>query len=116
MQPSSTTSGAAPPGQAMTGVPQASDSSITRPKGSFQRIGKSVARAPASSLTFSSWVTSATYSTASPSRGSTSYSKNVCSQGSLSLPASLIGMSALRAATMARWAPFSGAIRPRYTT
>ena len=45
--PCSTISGAEPSGKAITGVPQASDSSITRPNGSGQRIGISnAARAP----------------------------------------------------------------------
>ena len=44
--PSRTTSGTEPSGKAITGVPHASDSTITRPNGSGQRIGMSSARAP----------------------------------------------------------------------
>ena len=41
--PCSMISGSAPDGKAMTGVPAAMDSAMTRPNGSGQRIGKSVA-------------------------------------------------------------------------
>ena len=43
--PSRTTSGTEPSGKAITGVPQTSDSTITSPNGSGQRIGISSARA-----------------------------------------------------------------------
>ncbi len=56
--PSVTTSGAAPSGKASTGVPQAMASIITMPNGSFQRMGKSRAEAPARSSSLRSWETS----------------------------------------------------------
>jgi len=43
--PVATISGAEPSGNAITGVPQASASTMTRPNGSAQRIGISSARA-----------------------------------------------------------------------
>ena len=45
--PSTITSGTEPRRSAITGVPAASDSIITRPKGSGQSLGNRVARAPA---------------------------------------------------------------------
>ena len=62
LRPCSITSGTAPRRVAITGVPQAIDSIMTRPKGSSQSIGKSVARAFWSSSTFSPCVTSPRYS------------------------------------------------------
>ena len=52
-RPGSITSGTAPQRDAITGVPHAIDSIITRPNGSSHSIGKSVARACWSSSTFS---------------------------------------------------------------
>ena len=54
----STTSGAAPSGKASTGVPQAMASIMTMPNGSFHRMGKRRAEAPASSSSLRSWDTS----------------------------------------------------------
>ena len=65
-RPSATTSGTAPRRVAITGVPQAIDSIITRPNGSSHSIGKSVARASWSSSSFSDWLTSPRYSTRPP--------------------------------------------------
>ena len=52
LTPSSITSGTAPWRVAITGVPQAIDSIMTRPNGSSHSIGTSVARAFCSSSTF----------------------------------------------------------------
>ena len=68
LRPCSITSGTAPQRVAITGVPHAIDSIITRPNGSSHSIGKSVARASWSSSTFSPWVTSPRYSIR-PGRG-----------------------------------------------
>ena len=46
LRPGSITSGTEPRRQAITGVPQAMASVITRPKGSGQSMGNSSARAP----------------------------------------------------------------------
>ena len=62
LRPSSITSGTAPQRVAITGVPHAIDSIITRPNGSSHSIGNSVARACWSSSTFSPCVTSPRYS------------------------------------------------------
>src|SRR5207248_616113 len=67
--PSRTTSSTAPPGSASVGAPQAMASIITRPKGSFHCMGNNRARAPMSSLAFSSRFTSPTYSIWSPRCG-----------------------------------------------
>ena len=108
MRPSATTSGTAPRRVAITGVPQAMDSIITRPNGSSQSIGKSVARAFWSRSTFVACVVSPRYSASSPSSGFTSSSKYACSACSRFLPASLIGKPASRAISIARCAPLSG--------
>ena len=69
--PWSITSGTAPQRVAITGVPQAIDSIITRPNGSCHEIGKTVARAFCSSSTFSPCDTSPTYSRSPPRCGRT---------------------------------------------
>src|SRR5436305_1457844 len=56
LTPSSITSGTAPCRVAITGVPQAIDSIMTRPNGSSQSIGHSLARAFWSTSTFSPWL------------------------------------------------------------
>ena len=65
--PSTTSSRAAPSGNAITGVPQASASTITIPNGSFQRIGIRRPRARANSERFADPPTSPTKWTRSPS-------------------------------------------------
>lgn len=65
--PSSSTSGTDPHGRASTGVPHASDSAITSPKGSGQSIGKTIARALPRNSDFSASVISPTYSMNLPS-------------------------------------------------
>ena len=72
---SSITSGTAPCRVAITGVPHAIDSIITRPNGSSHSIGKSVARAFCSSSTFVPWLTSPRYSIPLPRCGSMNSAK-----------------------------------------
>ena len=74
-RPSSITSGTAPQRVAITGVPHAIDSIITRPNGSSHSIGNSVARACWSSSTFSPWETSPRYSISAERCGRTYSSK-----------------------------------------
>jgi hypothetical protein len=113
VQPSSITSGTAPYRVAITGVPHAIDSIITRPNGSCQEIGKTVARACWSNSTFSPCDTSPTYSRSPPRWGRTYSSKYCCSAGSAHLPAIFSGSPASSAIATARCAPLSGLIRPR---
>ena len=97
-----------PRGNAITGVPQASASTITMPNGSSQRIGISSPRARANSERLAAPPTSPTKRTRSPSMcGATSRSKNACWPGWMT-PASTSGTSAARAAAIARCGPFSG--------
>src|SRR5262245_4632391 len=63
VSPSSTISGAAPPLNAITGVPQASASMNTNPKRSGQAVGASSAMAPLRKLDFSASPISPMYST-----------------------------------------------------
>ena len=113
MTPSCTISGAEPSGEATTGVPVASASIITRPKGSAHCSGLSRATAEPSSSSFSAPPSSPTYSTSGPSSGRTSASKYARSAGSRSLAAIRSGTPAARAARTACRGPFSGLIRPR---
>ena len=73
--PSVTTSGTAPSGHAMTGVPQAIASIMTRPKGSGQSMGNSSARARPSRSAFTSWGGWSRTITSSPRSGATNSSK-----------------------------------------
>ena len=74
MTPWSITSGTEPQGKAMTGVPQAIASIITRPKGSGQSIGKRSAVAPPRKAALSRSPISPTNSTSGLSRTSGSIS------------------------------------------
>ena len=113
LRPCSITSGTAPQRVAITGVPQAIDSIITRPNGSSHSIGKSVARAFWSNSTFSPWVTSPMYWIWSERYGATNSSKYCRSSGSRFFPAIFSGSPAVTATSIARWQPLSGLIRPR---
>ena len=106
------TSGTAPRRVATTGVPQAIDSSITRPNGSSQSIGNSVQRARCSSRTFSSCETSPRYCDASLRCGATSRGKYSRSSGLVHLAGELERQAHLLRDAIARPAPFCGLIRP----
>src|SRR6266498_923303 len=94
LRPCSITSGTAPQRVAITGVPHAIDSIITRPNGSSHSIGNRVARAFCSSSTFSPCVTSPRNSIPSMRWGSTNSWKYARSLGSCSLPAIFKGSPA----------------------
>src|ERR1017187_6417586 len=78
-----TTSGTAPSGRAITGVPYAIASVITSPKGSGQSMGNSMARARPTTSTFTSWVGWSRTSTSPFRRGTTTVSQYACSAGSV---------------------------------
>ncbi len=111
--PSSTISGTEPRLNAITGVPHAIASIITRPNGSGQSIGISRAVAPDRKPGFCLSLISPIISTP----GTSSSWRMFCSKYTLSatstLAASLIGMPAAWAMRMARSGHFSGAMRPR---
>ena len=113
LRPCSITSGTAPKRVAMTGVPHAIDSIITRPNGSSHSIGKSVARAFWSSSTFSPCVTSPRYSISDGEVRPHVLLEVRVSAGSRLLPAIFSGSPALTATSIARWQPLSGLMRPR---
>ncbi len=111
--PGSTTSGTEPQFHAITGVPQAIDSIMTKPKGSGQQIGNSSALALPRNSDLSASPISPTNSTrGSSSSGLTTDSKYAASALS-TFAAILSGMPAWCAIRIATSARFSGEIRPR---
>ena len=115
VSPSVTTSGTAPIGSAITGVPHASASTIARPNGSGSRTGNSSARAPARSSALRSFETSPSKITVSASTcGRMRSSKNHASFG-CTRPASTSGIPARFATSMARSCPLRSHTRPRHS-
>ena len=97
VRPSSTISGTEPADVATTGVPQARASIITKPNGSDHWIGFSNAVAAPSSSNLPASSSSPTYSTPSPSSGSTLVSKYSNSASSRIFAAIFNGTPAIRA-------------------
>ena len=113
MRPSTTTSGTEPHGRAMTGVPHAIASIITRPNGSGQSIGNSSAWAPPRNAGFSASPISPRNSTSgSSSSGAITRSKYSWSAGS-TLAAILSGSPTRSRDLDGEVGRFSGEIRPR---
>ena len=108
VSPSAITSGTDPRGVAITGVPHAIASVMTRPKGSSQSIGNSTACACASSEAFSSWPISPSTSEPSGRIG-----RIRPSHSSISVGWEISRRPVRRAVSTARSQPFSGAARPR---
>ncbi len=106
--PSSTSSGAAPQFVVTTGVPHAMASTITRPNGSGQRIGKIMAQARPSMSTFFSCETFSYSSMSLASSGSISCSKYSRSGCSLRFSSICSGRPARRAMLIASFGPLSG--------
>ncbi len=112
LRPCSMISGTEPCAQAITGVPQASDSIITNPNGSGQSIGNNSAAACASNCCFCASSASPRNSTPGAfSNGRMDCATYAASASSI-LAAIFSGMPTRCAISTARSSRFSGEIRP----
>ncbi len=102
-----------PRAKATTGVPQAIDSIITRPKGSGHSTGKSTTAASPRKRSFCTSSISPMNSISGSSSSGLMRSAKYCSSTLSTLAAILSGIPTRRAISMARSGPFSGEMRPR---